>query len=286
MRDWLDVPPMFPIDEYRLFTKQVDKKSCLFMSEQERLKDKKKKMSNDQGRTQKELEKSLHEQLKLLRFYCEQYDAGNTEFVYPMGTTLRVLLKDTRNCHSLLGQMGLKKEIQFLDSAHHCKGGICCWEIMNMQNATLVDGSVYAGLVSKSIRKVGYIYLMTLKPLCRYRNAPEPRMKSFEEWYNDEVLDDTLHQMTRKNIIENIAEKEGGCHLDTNSTPEQKTFQKPEALRAVLNGEHIEFQPAPVYVSLRQIAWEVLESLKEVTKDDLSTKSQPKDYSDLESLIF
>ena len=59
MRDWLDVPPMFPIDEYRLFTKQVDKKSCLFMSEQERLKDKKKKMSNDQGRTQKELEKGM-----------------------------------------------------------------------------------------------------------------------------------------------------------------------------------------------------------------------------------
>ena len=44
--------------------------------------------------------------------------------------------------------------------------------------------------------------------------------------------------------------------------PEQQTFQKPESLRVNLNGTLIEFKPAPVYTSLRQIAWEVLESLK------------------------
>ena len=43
---------------------------------------------------------------------------------------------------------------------------------------------------------------------------------------------------------------------------EQQTFQKPESLRVNLNGTQIEFKPAPVYTSLRQIAWEVLESLK------------------------
>ena len=107
-------------------------------------------------------------------------------------------------------------------------------------------------------------------------------MKSFDEWYNDEVLDDGTQKMSRKSVIENIAEKVGGCHLDTNSTNEQKTFQKPEALRAVLNGKQIEFQPAPIYVSLRQIAWEVIESLKQ----PLESAQNTKDYSRLEDLIF
>ncbi len=69
-------------------------------------------------------------------------------------------------------------------------------------------------------------------------------------------------------MIENIAEKEGGCHYDTNSTPEQQTFQKPESLHVNLNGTLIEFKPAPVYTSLRQIAWEVMESLKEYNKSN------------------
>ena len=240
-------------------------------------------MSDEHGRTQKELEQSLRNQLKLLNTYCAQYDAGNTEFIYPMSVALRVLLKDTRTCHSILGQMGLKETMKFIDSAHHNKGGYCCWEIgNNIHDASIIDGSVYAGLVSKSMRKVGYIYMMTLKPLCHYGKVIELQMKSFDEWYNDEVLDDGTQKMSRKSVIENIAEKEGGCHLDTNSTNEQKTFQKPEALRAVLNGKQIEFQPAPIYVSLRQIAWEVIESLKQ----PLESAQNTKDYSRLEDLIF
>lgn len=219
-------------------------------------------MSEEKKRTQAELEQSLKAQLKLLTDYCNQYDAGNLEYVYPMSTTLRVLLKDTRNCHSLLGQLGLKDSLQFVDSAHHCKGGICCWEINGLQNSLLIDGAVYAGLVSKKVEQVGSLIKIGLQPLCKFGHYKQQQLKSFEDWYNDEVLDDTKQKMTRKNVIENIAEKEGGCHYDTNSTPEQQTFQKPESLRVILNGAQIEFMPAPVYTSLRQIAWEVLESLK------------------------
>ena len=112
-------------------------------------------MSEEKKRTQAELEQSLKAQLKLLADYCNQYDAGNWEYVYPMSTTLRVLLKDTHTCHSLLGQLGLKDSLQFVDSAHHCKGGICCWEINGLQNSLLIDGAVYAGLVSKKVEQVG-----------------------------------------------------------------------------------------------------------------------------------
>lgn len=49
-----------------------------------------KNMAEDNKRTQTELEQSLKAQLKLLTDYCNQYDAGNWEYVYPMSTALRV----------------------------------------------------------------------------------------------------------------------------------------------------------------------------------------------------
>ena len=147
-------------------------------------------MAEDNKRTQTELEQSLKAQLKLLTDYCNQYDAGNWEYVYPMSTALRVLLKDTKNCHSLLGQLGMKDKMQFVDSAHHCKGGMCCWEINGLQNATLIDGAVYAGLVSKKLGQTGHVVMVGLQPLCKFGHYKQQQLKSFDDWYNDEVLDE------------------------------------------------------------------------------------------------
>lgn len=214
------------------------------------------------NKSQEVLEGRLQDQLRLLEDYCVQYDAGRTEYVYPMSVALRVLLKDTRNSNSLLNQLGIKETLQFVDSAHHVKNGFCCWEISDLSNATLIDGAVYAGLVAKRLHGGSGRLVTKLMPLCRFSNAPKPQRKSFEEWYNDEVLDDGQQKMTRRQVIENIAEKEGGCHIDPDSTDEQLAFQKPEALRVHINNILVEFDPAPVYVSFRQIAWEVLDTLE------------------------
>ena len=52
--------------------------------------------------------------------------------------------------------------------------------------------------------------------------------------------------------------------MDEDMTIEEATFRIPEALKIIINGQQVAFNPAPMYVSLRQIAWEVLESLKRV----------------------
>ena len=223
-------------------------------------------MSEDTSiiREQSELREKLQEQIQLLQYYCEQYDNGKKIFVYPMSTTLRILLKDTKKCVSLLKQLNIKDTLLFVDSAHHCKNGVCCWEICeNTHNIAAIDGAVYAGLVAKRLRQQGDTLETTLKPLCQFSNASRPKMVNFDQWYEEEVLDDdTENKMSRKNIIENIAEKAGGCHVDEDMTVEEATFRIPEALKIIINGQQVAFNPAPIYVSLRQIAWEVLESLK------------------------
>lgn len=214
-------------------------------------------------REQSELREKLQEQIQLLQYYCEQYDNGKKIFVYPMSTTLRILLKDTKKCVSLLKQLNIKDTSLFVDSAHHCKNGVCCWEICdNTHNIAAIDGAVYAGLVVKRLGQQGNTLETTLKPLCQFSLAPQPKMVNFDQWYDEEVLDDTENKMSRKNIIENIAEKAGGCHVDTDMTIEEAKFRIPEALKIIINSQQVAFNPAPIYVSLRQIAWEVLESLK------------------------
>lgn len=60
--------------------------------------------------------------------------------------------------------------------------------------------------------------LINLRPISQHTMKMPLQYVDFDTWYNDEVLDDTRMKMTRKNIIENLAEKAGGCHLDPDMT--------------------------------------------------------------------
>lgn len=218
--------------------------------------------TNNIVRTNNEVQEQLKMQLDLLRDYCDMFDSGKLQYVYPMSTVLRVLLKDTRNCHSLLGQLGLKDTLQFVDSAHHVRNGFCCWTIRDAHNLTALEGKVYAGLCAKTLVMNDDVVVVGFRPLFQHSNRPKEQLVNFDAWYDDIVLEDGTQKMSRKNVIENIAEKEGGCHLDKDITPEHATFREPESLKILINGEQVEFKPAPVYTSLRQIAWEVIETLK------------------------
>lgn len=211
-------------------------------------------------RTSSEMMQKFNEQKTLLLDHCAQYDAGKLFYAYPISTVLRVLLKDSsKKCTSLLTALGIKERLKFMDTSLP-KGCIAGWEINDAHNLTVMEHSIYAGLASKTLTGSGDNVRVSLRPLFQHPN--QPRWIDFDSWYNQEVLDDGTHKMSRKNIIENFAEKEGGCHVDPESTPEQATFVQPTSLKIQVNGYIMDFNPAPVYVSLRQIAWEVLETLK------------------------
>lgn len=214
-------------------------------------------------RTASEMIQKFNEQITLLLNHCAQYDAGKLFYAYPISTVLRVLLKDSsKKCTSLLTALGIKERLKFMDTSFP-KGCIAGWEINDAHNLTVMEHSIYAGLTSKTLTGSGDDVRVSLRPLFQHPNQPQPRWIDFDSWYNQEVLNDGTHKMSRKNIIENFAEKEGGCHVDPESTPEQATFVQPTSLQIQINGCIMDFNPAPVYVSLRQIAWEVLESLTE-----------------------
>lgn len=68
-------------------------------------------------RTPDEIMDALRVQIRFLVASCKAFDAGETMEALRIATSLRVLLYQTSNSHSLLGQAGLLEKLYVLDSA-------------------------------------------------------------------------------------------------------------------------------------------------------------------------
>jgi hypothetical protein len=64
-----------------------------------------------------QLEAALHEQYAFLVDDCGAFDAGNHSYSRRLALATRVLLHDTANSHSLLGQMRLLRGLRFVDTS-------------------------------------------------------------------------------------------------------------------------------------------------------------------------
>ena len=73
-------------------------------------------MTTRQPQSQAELAKHLREHLGFLRASADAYDAGFDGEAKRLAVSVRVLVHDTNNSKSLLGQLG-QKNTQFVDSA-------------------------------------------------------------------------------------------------------------------------------------------------------------------------
>ena len=73
-------------------------------------------MSSKVPRKIPELEQELNDQIELLKLDAANYDAGREIVAKSLAVKLRILLHDTTNSKSLLGQLG-KKNKQFYDTA-------------------------------------------------------------------------------------------------------------------------------------------------------------------------
>ena len=58
--------------------------------------------------------------------------------------------------------------------------------------------------------------------------------------------------------------KDGGAHFDPNVPIKYDTFRHPNLFTVSFGGTVIPFSKNPVYVSVRQMAWEVLETIEKM----------------------
>lgn len=199
------------------------------------------------------------EQLDHLVKECIEFDKGDTYQIKIISTSLRKILKDSRSCSSLLTQLQIKNNIKFIDTSIP-RDSFSFWNIQACSDMHIVVHDVYGALLQKHISFDKGKYHYYFSPLLD-RNNNNAKWVDFDSWYNAIIYNDGAHSLTRKSLLEIIAEQDGGAHYDTKIESEYIAFSEKTSLKVVINNKNVSFDNNPAYISLRQMAYEVLYSL-------------------------
>lgn len=216
-------------------------------------------------------------QRRLLEKSAREFDSGDIDEYINMAARLRVLLHEGKG-ESLFKQLGLKDKLAMLNTALE----------EEFWHGTLKIDGVLANSVCAF-----YLYPIPAKngdpgPLAPLGEGSPvySSLTAFEDWWQEAVfVRPNNARLSRKKLILTVANQEGGAHVDPkapegtysafdkqNAINMRYTETKPNSFRVSANDngrlllEAIESEPrqlgSPIPAAVRQIAYEVLETLK------------------------
>lgn len=200
------------------------------------------------ARSRPDLMNHLTRQLGLLRRRAASFDAGFEDEALHLALVLRVLLHDTNSSHSLLGQLGVKHALHFVDTANP----------IDPSNLLPTEGLL---MLKGDSSGVTYIAPLGDGVPERYR-----RTKGFDLWWHAPVSKTKDRRLFSRYdyVVRIVANREGGAHLDPTPDPDFDDFVRGNPFGWVLeSGEQPPQRPAgnEVLASVRQIAYEVDQTL-------------------------
>lgn len=189
----------------------------------------------------------LREQIYFLQSSAKLYDLGTEFEAKRMAIHMRVLLYDTSADKSLLGKMHLKKKMKFISTAQQ-------YEPSNLLSQQC--------LLSMTLSPSGGRY----NPL--FENNNHYKLLSCPEWGYEVVFCDVHRNLyRRKDLIQLLANIDGGAHVKSDISDKYSglkdnnltgwVVQKPDGTRSGMSND-------PVYASMRQMTFELLQSLYRV----------------------
>lgn len=198
--------------------------------------------------TQDELKRHFQEQFYFLIASCNSYDAGFEAEAKRLAVTIRTLVHDTEKSKSLLSSLGLKDELEWCDSV----------------------GEVAPGV---SFRLGVAIQLSTNPSAMRYKPIlSEPKQRiSFQQWWDGIIVFDKAKKVSisRKSAVRNLANKDGGAHIDPYLNQEYTKVSRQNGLSYTLTTISSEGTKAElietnlILAIVRQIAHEVKLTIQE-----------------------
>lgn len=203
-------------------------------------------------RTNKDLESHLEEQIQFLEASAEAFDQGLEGEAKRLALIIRLLLHDTPKSHSLLGQLG-RKGGDFWDSA-----------LPNLPG----NQASYGGLVFMLMNDSGVRYVAMLD------DVPQIKQVSFEKWWNAGVFtDDKQATFSRKSLVLTVVNQDGGAHVDPNLDEAYARLSQDNSMGYFKAGpEGTQPMPGPERAAIRQIAHELLKTLKPEYKKEIEYK--------------
>lgn len=203
----------------------------------------------------------LEEQLGFIQKSISEFQNSELE-AKRVATNVRTLVHDTHNSTSLLMQLNAKN-IGFIDT-NAPKGGMAYWYLsgVEMSNGNYNQNTPYVGIVGKEL--IGQQSGISIKYFPIYQRWTNGFAKiNFDNWWNTEIYDNRKgYTLTRKKLILNVVNKDGGAHIDEPDL-EYDAFKNEELIKFNVNGSLQGFDNIPVFSAVMQIAWELLNSIQD-----------------------
>jgi hypothetical protein len=228
--------------------------------------------------TEDQLRAAVAKQMRFLNTSGGLVAQGDYDEAVRVAVSLRVLLHDTtRSSHSILGQLGWKSKLQYVNSLRPLEIAPGMLMALGTDTGDIVEESF--GLVvlrpdqAGALRYVAPLGEQALSPLS---GQAIPATLPFDSWWNDKVLhSDGEATFSRWDLIDSMAHRDGGAHLDRRGLTQEYAdfklrgaggFSVPLPAGTTELPQHIDVSQA-VYPgdaaspTVLQIAWELLETL-------------------------
>jgi hypothetical protein len=181
----------------------------------------------------------LSRQINYLRRSCDIYDAGNPDEAIRLAVTIRTLVHDTPKSVSLLHQLEAKNAINVPTSFGYAK----------RLPENFKPAAMFPILANSASGGTTSPFPLSDPPV----NLP------LEEWWNEIVWIQEA-TLTRKQIVLNAANKEGGAHIEANAPKAVKDLRKglSQIISMQINGVEVGTPANYHFVLLRQFAHELL----------------------------
>jgi len=200
-------------------------------------------MSGQYRQSKEELQLHLTDILQALELSVHAFDEGYEGEAKRLAATIRVLVHNTRNSKSLLGQLG-RRSMQFYDIS------------IPWHPATIIT---YNGITAMSLTGQQATYVAPLDEL-----PPEspPRYVNFDQWWSGIIfVDKAGYETTRKDLILAVANKDGGAHVDPVLDEKYASLSRRNSLAWRFSSPRGDAPlKGPEKAAIRQIAHEVLKS--------------------------
>jgi hypothetical protein len=218
--------------------------------------------SSPVARTRDELLEFLGEQIDHLEASNELFDAGRLSEAKRMALAVRVLVHQTNNSHALINQLELENTLTWVDTAG----------IPDPRNLLPTSGLTQFKLDIGSGKDFEYVAKLGDYPPGPIMTRGGPRLPRgsrvpFDEWWTNTVVKDAGGtEFSRRALVLALSNKEGGAHVDPVANADYETLAKSNSLGwsvGVSGGDPRPMAQNPVFPSMRQISYEVVESLRQ-----------------------
>lgn len=204
-------------------------------------------------KTKTDLLVELQEQVTLLSHACKSYDNGLKPIGKHIALSLRVLLHHHGNSQALLQQLGLRMK-HFLDTAGDLNPNNLVTD--NLLSVMKFD-SGNIDWAPKFVQGKGF-----------------ERWITFAEWWNNKVIkDDKKRFFNRRDLILNVADTDGGAHVDSSLDEAYMDLSRNNSLGWIISVGDVQRPfPPPTMPCIRQIAHELLKTLKIKAKSEVTVE--------------